>query len=536
MKIWWSAALSVLLASTAQAEPLSERAFLHRCYAHLTGVPLPLEHPFLGQLERGEATALDLCLGLVDSAGLDAETGRVGGALGSEAQRVLGVFYDLHRSWFERGLLDEMQAYNERQSWGSQDLFDTTEPALALTHALFAPGAKYRGVLEGATGWLALREPDPVENAKNRYPDFLMPSRRFRGSDLLTSRYTHVKLDGATFKRADGSRSVVVPMPQTVAVGELMGIVRDTRSFVIDNYSPQIAYTTLPFPGRSAANAESAQSTPGMVSSIDVLANHGSGILGLNSFMLVNWGHEIGRVQNGADKMARRWVQAFFSAMLCRELPLLRASDVERFVTEEVGDTVAPFRQSGTCVTCHATTDQLAAATRNLLISNSDADYARFPGPDGKSPKLTQLYGRFRTSVDAPYAWSATPVEGYAEQTPRGVLMFRSVSGALVEAPIEGIAEVGALVAAQPDMYRCAATRYLEHFTGLTVPLYDPGDPANFALSDSESLETKSLRRWLASLGEELRQTQSLRTLLQRILASELYRDSNYQRPIGDAE
>ena len=82
-------------------------------------------------------------------------------------------------------------------------------------------------------------------------------------------------------------------------------------------------------------------------------------------------------------------------------------------------------------------------------------------------------------------------------------------------------------------MYQCEASRYLAHFTGVRVPLYDPGDPSNFATIDAENLETRLLRRFIVEVGAELQRTQSLRGALVAILHSSIYRDRNYMQPLG---
>lgn len=518
----------------AHGEPLSELAFAHRCYAHLTGVPLPLEHPARRALQEGTMTALELCEGLLDSATLRS-SGRVAGELYGEPQLVLQNLYDMHRSWFERGVWEHMQGYNEDESRGTHDLFDSTEPALALTHALLT-AQPYREMVEGRGGYRALRQIDPTLLDDRSH--YLLASRRLRQHlDNDAGAYLLIKRAGRSFRRSKPDTTRVVPLPEPVQIGELMGITRESRSFFIDDYSPHTNKFTVPI-DHGAVHTLAASDAPGMISRIDIFETHGSGILGLNSFLWINSGHDVGRAQDGALKMPRRWVQAFFQSLLCRELPAVRQSDIGEWVVDPLtlpeGSTAVAFRTSPTCVQCHATMDQMAMTARNLVVSQSEADYAAFPGPDGYGPKTTQVTGRFQAEFDDGYDWPASADERFPRERPLGIVLFRSVTGELVREEVEGLEQVGPVIAAQPDMYQCAASRYLAHFTGVHIPLYDPGDPANFSTIDSESREVQVLRRFVQEVGARLSETQSLRDALVAILRSDIYRDRNYLQPLGE--
>lgn len=521
----------ILLPAFAHAKPLDENAFLNRCYAHLTGRSLRLDHVYRAQVKNGTKTALQICDSLIDQSILNKTDYKTPTAAGAEGLQVLRNFYDFHRTWFDSNVFEQMQGNNYRHLYGTYDNFDSTEPALSLTYNLFAPAnlnVPYRQVIQGKAGYYALRELDPVVNARATYPDFTLASRKEGAGYNFSVAQIMVRVPSIGFKRADSRNSSFVQVPQPIQIGELVGIKPDTRSLNITNYAPYIARHKIPF-STNALNLEAASTTPDMIPGINIYENQGSGILGMNSFIFLNWGHDPGVLLNGAEKMSRRWSQAFMKSMLCRELPLLRQSDVGAYISTDTDPKVAPFRKSTTCLTCHATADQLSAAARNILISNSEADYAFFTNPDNlKTPKVTQVIGRFNASNATGYRWPAMAEANYHKQTPNGVLMFRSASGKLVEREITGITGVGDIISNEVDIYQCAAKRYLQYFTGLNIDLYDPGDPANATKINGEDIATKKLRKLVQTLGANLQTTQSLRTMMKELMRTEYYRDENY--------
>ncbi|MEM6531038.1 MAG: hypothetical protein AAF654_00375 [Myxococcota bacterium] len=517
--------LLVFTSQGAQAQPIDQLAMLNRCYAHLTGLPLPIEHPFRDAVNTGDP-ALPLCDELIDAAVLNSRTSRVTDA---EGQAVLRNFYEFHRGWFENAVFEQMQGINVRHIDGTYDNFDSTEPALALTFAMFSEDQPYENVLRGDQGFFALRQVTPEINVRSAYPDVHLASRRQirdrRYEDSVLPQIS-VKIPGVRFQRSGGPTSYVLN-PRPVTIGELIGVQSDDRSLVLQNYSPSTARHILPF-DRNALYTESAVDTADLRSTVDLFRNQGGGIIGLNTFIMLNWGHEVGRLQNGADKMARRWPQAVFKSLMCRDLPVLRQSDVDEYVVREPSIRTAPFRTSSTCVTCHATTDQFAAVARNLFLANSEVDYGGGLNPEnGKGGKVTQLIAKFDSSQED-IGWPSETSSDYHRQEAAGVLMFRSTSGALVRRNVSSLEEIGTILSEQPDFYECAARRYFEHFTGIRIDFFDPGDPANFPTLNQESFETKTTRALLRSLANDLSEHQSTRVLLKAIIRTDFYRDQNF--------
>ena len=75
------------------------------------------------------------------------------------------------------------------------------------------------------------------------------------------------------------------------------------------------------------------------------------------------------------------------------------------------------------------------------------------------------------------------------------------------------------------DFYVCLAKRYYQYFTGVDVELADPTSPdAPRALSNQDQYHLSKV----INLGQDLKTTQSLMTLIEQIVKSADYRKSNY--------
>ena len=121
---------------------LSGAEIYGRCYAQFTGKPVPLKSSVLTAIQSGRISALSACEVLLQTAELAALNGRL---LNEDetSRAVLKRFYDFHRSWFAAGVVEQIQDHSTENSRGIIDVYDTTEPALALTRAAFAQGVKY---------------------------------------------------------------------------------------------------------------------------------------------------------------------------------------------------------------------------------------------------------------------------------------------------------------------------------------------------------------------------------------------------------
>ncbi|XGC79742.1 hypothetical protein ACES2L_10415 [Bdellovibrio bacteriovorus] len=512
MSNFYCSLLLLLVAAPALAQPMSEAALFNRCYSHLTGKPVPLNHATMTQVKAGKIKAIDACNSLLDKADLHA-SGMLVNSGDSEARAVLNNFYEFHRSWFPTNSVEQIQEYNEEMSRGTMDIYDTTEPALAVTRAVFARGSRYSDVLTLNQGMHAHRqENQTVRNMIGWNVSF--PGRRIAGNNagLDQNLFNFRAYSGGYDGNSDTTQAMFMTLPK-IEVGELVGIRLKTESVMIPNLSLQ------PLGGDKRGNDQ-----PGLNFNFDLFKTHGGGVLGTPIYLMLNYGHGRGVEANGTTKVPRRWAQTNMNTFLCQELPSLRESDVRQYV---VGNSSTPFRNGTSCVMCHATLDPMAYTARNVVVGNSD--FAALDRGARTHSKTALHLTTYRPEIASVSGWPSEPVANFHRQTPSGRLFFRSMTGALIDRQVPNIAGLGAAMVDTPDYYYCAAKRYFEYLTGIQVALYDRTNPNNAELNLKLSDVAKDDRKFVESLGEELRTSQSVRQLVKRIMASEYYRNVNFR-------
>lgn len=507
-----SFAFTLLMASSAVAQSLSEPALFNRCYSHLTGRPVPLGHAVMAQVRAGKIKALEACNSLLDKAELQ-PSGPLVNSSDKEARHVLNTFAAFHRTWFTANTVEQIQDYSDENSLGMTDIYDSTEPSLALTRAMFGRNARYSDVLTLANGVTALREEDAAIRAREGWT-VTYPGRRDRGNNAgFDQNLFHFRaLTGNFDGNSDTTNSIFMNLPK-ISVGELVGIRETTESAIIPNVSLK------PLAGDRRGNEQ-----PGLNFSFDLYKTLGGGVLGSPIYLMLNYGHGFGTEANGTTKVPRRWSQTNMESFLCAELPALRETDIQKYV---VGNSSTPFRNTASCVMCHATLDPMAYTARNVVTGNSD--YTNFSAGGRTHAKMSMHLLTYRAELGSVGGWPSEPVANFHRQTPAGKLFFRSMTGELIDKDVTGVAALGKAMSETKDYYYCAAKRYFEYFTGIRVALYDRSNPVNENLNRKLSSEAVEDRKFVESLGDELQSTQSVRSMVKRILASKYYRDVNYR-------
>ncbi len=221
-------------------------------------------------------------------------------------------------------------------------------------------------------------------------------------------------------------------------------------------------------------------------------AHFGGGFLGSQAYLLATW--------NGSN--FRVWAKDLLADALCKDIPVLRSLDVLQAVKPE---STFAWRQGISCMQCHETMDPVSAAMRTQgLIRASPVNEARF------------WVSRPIDRPSAPYP-SMSPDPDYSRRPPDYYLKYRSFDGTLVNLEGTGVASLGQALASRDDLYVCAAKRYFQFLTGIEADIRDDSDPLNpLDLSPSE----KKYRQRVIDLGKQLKQDQSARELLKRIISS----------------
>jgi hypothetical protein len=500
------------LPQSARAQSLSEPAFFNRCYSHLTGHPVPLKSPTMSAIRAGRIKALTACEILLDSVQLG-EAGFLTDKSSLDARRVLNNFYNFHRTWFAVNTVEQIQEYNEEMSRGTMDIYDTTEPGLALTRAAFAREGKYSEVLNLKTGVHALREEyQAVRRAIGWSVSYPMRLRFGNNAGFDENLFNFRALSGSFDGNSDTTTSVFKNIPK-IEVGELVGIRPKAESITIPNLSLQ------PLGGDKRGNEQ-----PGLNFEFDLYRTFGGGVLGTPIYFMLNYGHGRGLEANGTTKVPRRWAQTNLNSFLCAELPALREADIRKYVLTNSG---TPFRNSASCVMCHATLDSMAYSARNLIVGNSD--YFVISAGSKTHAKTALHVTSYRPEIPSVEGWPSEPVVNFHRQIPTGRLFFRSMTGELIDKPLNGIDSLGQAMSQTKDFYYCAAKRYFDYFTGINVSMFDRTNPANAEMNQKLSKESEEHRKFIEDLGDELQKNQSVKTMIKSIMASKYYRMVNFR-------
>jgi hypothetical protein len=251
--------------------------------------------------------------------------------------------------------------------------------------------------------------------------------------------------------------------------------------------------------------------------SAPVFRNFGGGVLGAAPYINYTLRQDSGFAANAANMMPRKWSKAVLNDFMCRSLPVVRTADVLKYV---VSTSSITFRTSETCTRCHATMDQMGGTIRNVTLTTYENSYVNNSG----SPIIIVTRP---TTAGAEAAWPTAADGSYYARPPTGRLVFRSYDGTATDVAVTGPADLGMKISQLNDPYVCAAKRYYQYFTGIDIPVRDFADPDPSIGYQLSSVEQKHWNN-IVKLGLELKTHQSLRKLIESILRSPGFKESNF--------
>jgi hypothetical protein len=462
---------------TARAAELSESEIFRRCHSLFTSIPPERLDPLLAQVRAGDVSGKDACMVVLEAGVFPAGSLELS-ATQIEDARITGMlknFNLFHNRFFQRNDPNTLDDHGRHSvSLREQEL------GHYFTAALFAPSMRLEQVLLRNTS--------------------LEPKRLGAVSTRLNHPYSfYTNLTGLTFNLDEPSGSAPSP-----------GRTRATYSPIRIMNGMFIGVEATPTRNLSALSAKYSQGAPEF-GQTDTNKNFGPGLPGDGRFVALNLGGAFGGTFDGALKVPRRYSEAIFSSLLCRELPVIRPSDVPAAVVDP--SSPIAFRRQKSCMQCHHTMDRLAGVARNAMIVRSSTL------ADTASALSTMHLADARDMLNPP-----APVQGvlpYAFQPPSGHLLYRSQSGDLVDLPLpNGIQDLASALATAPDFYSCVSRRYYEFMTGVRVAAFEPGSKPLSSLSPEDAAHIREV----SSLGARLMQHQSLRELVREILATPAFR------------
>jgi hypothetical protein len=497
-------AFLVLTKRGADARSLSEGAVLARCYAQLTGESLARDNPLRLRLKTEKAS--DICTSLLSDVQLDPGTGELTKKQDRTSRRILRQFNDFHRSWFAHGFMNATE-FGDALA-GTVDIQDTSEAAYYFTRALFTEGLHYNSALRTQAGLEAIRD-SRFASASGSMSGVTRASRAFLGPldvETVGGMNWNSNLVVLGLMQAPPYTTIEIPIIQ---VGELVGIRRRSLG---EQKTPMLL-----------TRSDTLVNEAGLDLPHDLRRNYGGGALGSQGFLLYNFGHDLSFVTNGTTKLPRRWIAEAFSTFLCRSGPLLRDEDTAA-LKKPFAPATPVFRTANSCLRCHGALDQSAMTARNLtpaatggifLTVRESATVANYTVSAVKPPVSQEF-------------WPAADVPTFRSQAPTGKLYFRSITGALVDTEVADIAALGKALSETDDYYACAAARYIEHFTGVTVPQQDPIDLEKQAIAPTA--KDREWRALVLTLARDLKASGSLKTMIAHIFESNAYKQSDFGR------
>ncbi|MGZ6472857.1 MAG: hypothetical protein ACXWRZ_16940, partial [Bdellovibrio sp.] len=387
--------------------PLSETALFNRCYSQFTRSRALPNNALLAQVKSKQLTAVDACMKLLDK-GKITTTGQVADTKDTEALKVQDTLYNFHRSWFlEQDFRDTPGTYTYG---GEFRHMDSTEPALFLNYLLFKD-IPYKQSVTGDYSVRGIR------------------------STNGTSPTPYVTIAGVGYSK-DVALTNLKSGNQRGALWGINAWSATEMSTWFDDLGKAVTSVTFDWGG----GVHSPRRAYGK-----------GGIIGLTSYIWMNTGFKgTGSyenlavpesqiwVANGSIRTHRRWARNIMHDLLCRDLPVLRRTDVSNLVAEynaafSTFDKQLPFRANTVCMACHNTIDPMAATLRNFSFVTANnypwSGQGTYQNPEDRT---AWIHSHDVTEVVDPLPLHMTHRDAdFSYRPPNGSLRYRSYDGTL---------------------------------------------------------------------------------------------------------
>ncbi|MFZ4404155.1 MAG: hypothetical protein ACOYOK_08650 [Pseudobdellovibrionaceae bacterium] len=554
------------IATTTTTENLSAVSLLHKCYANITGIRIPLNHSLLASVKAGTLSGEQACSQLMDRMTFNS-SGMINTSASAESQKDaeagLNHIAGINRSRF--GALDFCTTLPDATEVckGQMDVFDSSIPSIIMTEPVFNPSRNFSDVFtlgripyaaRTLTGnkfvqYSASLNRDFYINNANRKTAGFLDEIIFPDVLVNTVALKYNIVNSAVAPTALGVDnnldfpSTYVPTTSRIQIGSLKGIVYDTNYklrfpsstdkdpyFLINDIyvNPNIV-TTLPAMDLRRTIDKNAADSEGS----------GGGVIATQEYLMLNFGWTATFKADGVLQMPRRWTQNVFKNFFCRNLPVLRDSDGKNLIVNTAGMTdaqiskVGPFRLASNCASCHGTMDQMASTLRNVTWHANQFSIGSTPG---STVRLVR-YPLASSPVGTNSVWRDLPVSGsdtkFHLRAPMGRLYYRSYDGRLIDQSVNGAADLAQKISQTDDVYVCAAKQYFQQFTGIDVSLHDIGDPANASLNKAMNDDDWAARDFVIALGIDLKSHQKMARTIKDILKSKYFTQKKVARDQG---
>jgi hypothetical protein len=427
-----------------------------KCFQQFTNLPAFLvvqnNVPDYLRIKNGEISASEGCVNLLNLANftqndqidqnLDADTKGL-------AMSILRSIHSFHLTWFENKYPG--QSGNEGLIRTSQ-IADYSMPAYYLTRSFFNADIDFSTIVTSNKGLKAIRQSDYPRTNRMIYG----------GEDDLVE-----------FARGE---QVFAPDSEFLApLGQLIGITEEDRNLIYPFYE-----------GGS------------------VFEHIGAGLIGTVPYLSLNSSFRALK-SNGGLNVARTLSKQILKDLLCRDIPVLRSSDVLGGV--QLGSEL-PFRTSTACQQCHYTIDPLAYGFRNKWFRHTNS--AHMGTIHSETPSLPDM------------SESPDNDKNFYKRDPAGIFRIRGPVddyASVQELNFQDYSGLGQTLAGHFGLYMCSAKRYLNFLTGIDLPLYDFKDPDAIGYNPKEFEVYQELKTW----AEWLKVNQDAKGLIKQIIDSRFY-------------
>jgi hypothetical protein len=451
----------IMTIQNSYAEPMSPKSLFYRCYSQITQSYLPPNHPLLSQVQSGNLNPINACLQVLSKANFTTNNNsRISNTSDLEARSVLNTFQRLHYSWFS-----QRNIVTPDQNRGERDTHDVGAPAAFYTKAFFDINMKFSDIFSGKNNYETLRI-----NSLNLAPFTMLPAENFGFS-----------------------------VPNLSSSGDLVGVTNTGERCVS-------------WIGGNGTNGSGCWGK-----------SLGGGVLGSQPYIMLNLAENTTYRSNGGLNMGRNWGEKVYKDFFCRSLPVVRETEVINRNDAFGKPLVEPsseisFRNSPSCVSCHASMDRLSNFIRSAHFSH------RSPGDDERTGRVGYWIHHGIVDRAAETRWPISNDRDFWRRPASGDVFYTGHDGRLVNRHFTSLEAAGQFIATQDEVYVCAAKRYFEYFTGIDVEI---GDIANPSYPKSLSSTEMNLRNDIIQMARSMKQHQNPQTLIREILNHPVYSRSN---------
>lgn len=515
------AILIFVSASPALSRTLSDAELYRRCYAHLIGESPLLNDTNLVAIKSGSKSGDQGCSNLLDRMTINPNDpqGRLLNPDDFIAVKGLRNIYNVTGQFVASKRFDgAITNYFEDYASG-EDILDNTAVALAYTENILNENRDFKDLFSITQEPRAARVMDPLYSSTftmktvfasgtDMNPVYSARSRhgqRYFSDDSLALTFA-VNPDNVPFSirsvpNASGATTAITQSFTPIAVGELVGIAYNHANETLNRPGNEFKGSTLGF---------------------NIHSNVAKGILGLRSYVAAstNWSDNL---RPNLEYMQRRLSQNYIKDFLCRDIPVVRETDILDMVS--ASSTALPFRKAASCVRCHATLDPMAASFRNLMLIKSGTReqnilHRYFPMPH-------KINAASSTTIKPEVGWPAFKDEQFHIRQAKGRFYFRAYDGKLVDRTLSNYDDLATAFGETDDAYICYAKKMFKHFTGVDVRLFDAGDASNSSYMSSLTTADWEYRNFVVKAGLNLKKHQKAKQLIKEIMQSPFYKQSN---------